>query len=258
MFTWWSLYRSVPYEGTLEELSQNGRFSEVTTVADVTNEPQQGAEQAGNRAASEEEPRSRISMRRITMITKGVSHLILLATCLGLAGVSVVWGSDGGPNVGEKAPDFRLPYATHETIVYDPQKGISLSQYRGKIVVLAFYPADWSPGCTTEVCTLRDSFRDLDKLGAVILGISGDYVFSHHEWAKHHGLTFPLLSDHDHTVAKAYASYMGPPLGYNKRTIYVIDGQGIVRYRDLEFKHDDPTDYEMVRKVIEKLKSSQS
>lgn len=190
------------------------------------------------------------------MIAGEVNRLIFLVAGLVLTSVGVVWGGDGGPNVGDKAPDFQLPYATHETIVYDPQKGISLSQYRGKIVVLAFYPADWSPGCTTEVCALRDSFRDLDKLGAVILAISGDYVFSHHEWAKHHGLRFPLLSDHDHTVAKAYASYMGPPLGYNKRTIYVIDGQGIVRYRDLEFKHDDPADYDMVRKVIEKLKSN--
>jgi peroxiredoxin Q/BCP len=191
----------------------------------------------------------------MVMIAKQVNRLVLLMMGLMLCSASIVRGGDGGPNVGEKAPDFQLPYATHETIEYNPQKGISLSQYRGKIVVLAFYPADWSPGCTTEVCTLRDSFRDLDKLGAVILGLSGDYVFSHHEWAKHHGLKFALLSDHDHSVAEAYASYMGPPLRYNKRTIYVIDGEGIVRYRDLEFKHDDKADYDILNEAIQKLKS---
>jgi peroxiredoxin Q/BCP len=163
-------------------------------------------------------------------------------------------GEADGPAVGEKAPDFKLPYATQETVEYNPEKGLSLSQYRGQIVVLAFYPADWSPGCTTEVCTLRDTFRDLGKLGVVILGISGDYVFSHHEWAKHHNLKFPLLSDHDHAVAKTYNSFMGPPLMYNKRTVYVIDGHGIVRHRDLDFKHDDKADYDAVSAAINQLK----
>jgi peroxiredoxin Q/BCP len=158
-----------------------------------------------------------------------------------------------GPQVGEKAPDFKLPFATDQQVQYNPAEGMGLSQYRGKTVVLAFYPADWSPGCTTELCTFRDTFKDLDKLGAVILGISGDYVFSHHEWAKHHGLKFPLLSDHDHAVAKAYASF-DPKWGYNKRTVYVIDGAGTVRYRNLDFKHGDQEHYNALRQAISALK----
>jgi glutaredoxin-dependent peroxiredoxin len=129
---------------------------------------------------------------------------------------------------------------------------MSLSSLRGKIVVLAFYPADWSGGCTTEVCTFRDTFMDLGKLNAVVLGISGDYVFSHHEWAKHHNLPFALLSDHDHKVAKEYNSYM-EQYGMNKRTVYVIDKQGIVRYVNLAFKASDKKDYDALRAEIEKL-----
>jgi peroxiredoxin len=166
------------------------------------------------------------------------------------ATVNVV--ASAAPKVGEAAPDFKLPYATAEKIFFRPEEQMSLSSLRGKTVVLAFYPADWSGGCTTEVCTFRDTFADLGKLNAVILGISGDYVFSHHEWAKHHKLAFPLLSDHDHKVAKAYDSYM-EQYGLNKRTIFVIDKEGVVRYSNLAFKAGDKKDYDALRAEIEKL-----
>jgi peroxiredoxin Q/BCP len=83
-----------------------------------------------------------------------------------------------------------LPYATQEKIFLSPADQLALSGQRGKAVILAFYPADWSGGCTKEVCTLRDTFAELAKLNAVVLGISGDYVFSHQEWAKFHKLQF--------------------------------------------------------------------
>ena len=118
------------------------------------------------------------------------------------------------PKVGQAAPDFRLPYATLEKIYLKPEEQLSLSSMRGKNVILAFYPADWSGGCTKEVCTLRDTFAELAKLNAVVLGVSGDYVFSHHEWAKFHKLQFPLLSDHDHKIARLYGSF-NEGVGYN-------------------------------------------
>src|ERR1700742_415248 len=90
-----------------------------------------------------------------------------------------------GPKVGEAAPDFQLPWATQEAVHLKPEEYIKLSSLRGPNVILAFYPADWSGGCTTEVCTFRDSWNDLAKLDAKLLAISGDYVFSHQEWAKH-------------------------------------------------------------------------
>ncbi len=156
------------------------------------------------------------------------------------------------PKVGEPAPDFKLPYATAEKIFFRPEEQMSLSSLRGKNVVLAFYPADWSSGCTTEVCTFRDTFAELGKLNAIVLGISGDYVFSHHEWAKHHKLPFPLLSDHDHAVAKRYDSYM-EQYGLNKRTIFLIDKDGVVRYSNLAFKAGDKKDYDALRAELEKL-----
>ena len=158
------------------------------------------------------------------------------------------------PKVGEAAPEFRLPYATQEKIYFGkPDEYMTLASQRGKNVILAFYPADWSSGCTTEVCTFRDTFADLAKLNAVVLGVSGDYVFSHQEWAKHHKLQFPLLSDHDHSVAKAYASY-NERYGLNNRTIYLIDKEGVVRYVNLSFKANDKKDYDALRAELEKLK----
>jgi peroxiredoxin len=161
--------------------------------------------------------------------------------------------TSAAPKVGQPAPDFKLPYATIEKIFFKPEEYLSLSAQRGKNVILAFYPADWSGGCTKEVCTLRDTFAELSKLNATVLGISGDYVFSHHEWAKFHKLQFPLLSDHDHKVARLYDSYM-EDAGYNKRTIFLIDKEGVVRYSNLSFKAGDMKDYSALRAELEKLK----
>ena len=157
------------------------------------------------------------------------------------------------PKIGQAAPDFRLPYATMEQIYLKPEEHLALSSMRGKNVILAFYPADWSGGCTKEVCTLRDTFAELAKLNATVLGISGDYVFSHHEWAKFHKLQFPLLSDHDHKIARLYGSY-NEAFGYNKRTVFLIDKEGVVRYSNLDFKAGDAKDYNRLREELTKLK----
>jgi peroxiredoxin len=157
------------------------------------------------------------------------------------------------PEVGQAAPDFKLPYATQEAIHAKPEEWMALSSLRGKNVILAFYPADWSGGCTKEVCTLRDTFAELAKLNATVLGISGDYVFSHHEWAKFHKLPFALLSDHDHKIAREYSSYM-EDAGFNKRTVYLIDKEGVIRYVNLNFKAGDMNDYKALRDELGKLK----
>ena len=160
--------------------------------------------------------------------------------------------SVAAPKVGDAAPDFALPYATQEAIFLKPDEWMKLSSLRGKNVILAFYPADWSGGCTKEMCTLRDTFAELSKLNATVLAISGDYVFSHHEWAKHHNLQFPLLSDHSHAVARSYDSY-DERSGFNRRTVYLIDKDGVVRYVNLAFKAGDKKDYDDLRAELEKL-----
>jgi peroxiredoxin len=172
----------------------------------------------------------------------------------GITGVTAAAAATAAaPKVGEAAPDFKLPYATQEGIFMKADQQMSLSSLKGRNVVLAFYPADWSGGCTQEVCTLRDTFAELSKLNASVLGISGDYVFSHHEWAKFHKLQFPLLSDHDHRVARLYDSFT-EQAGFNKRTVYLLDKEGVVRYVNLAFKAGDKKDYDALRAELEKLK----
>ena len=182
--------------------------------------------------------------------------LMLFALSLGcansIAQARATGDTAAAPKVGETAPDFGLPYATQEKLVLDPAEYMTLASLRGKNVILAFYPADWSGGCTKEVCMLRDTFAELGKLNATVLGISGDYVFSHQEWAKFHKLQFALLSDHDHKVAKMYDSY-GEARGFNRRTVYLIDKDGIVRYINLGFKAGDKADFDALRAELEKL-----
>jgi len=150
--------------------------------------------------------------------------------------------------VGDQAPDFLLPAATKDTI---DMGGIHLSAAVGKAnIILAFYPADWSGGCTKEMCTMRDNFRALSELHATVFGISGDYVYSHREWAKHLDLQFPLLSDHNHEVAKAYQSF-NSATGHNMRTVYVVDRKGRIAYIDPAYKPGVAESFEHLKSVLE-------
>src|SRR5271169_5199169 len=131
--------------------------------------------------------------------------------------------------VGTTAPDFSLPFATKDSV---GEGNLKLSSLVGtKNIILAFYPADWSGGCTKEVCTLRDNFSALAELNADIVAVSGDYEYSHHEWAKENNLPFTLVSDHKHEAARAYNSY-NETTGYNKRTVFIIDKTGKIVYAD--------------------------
>ncbi|MCX6142576.1 MAG: peroxiredoxin [Ignavibacteriales bacterium] len=153
--------------------------------------------------------------------------------------------------VGDFAPGFALPYATKDSISRSP---LSLSNLVGKrAVVLAFYPADWSTGCIKEVCTMRDNFAALQALDAEILAISGDYVWSHHEWAKSLSLPFKLLSDHAHLVAKLYSSFNEKSL-YNRRTVFVVDKQGKISYFNLEYSVGDLRDFEKLKTALARVR----
>src|SRR3989442_13622128 len=114
--------------------------------------------------------------------------LVSIMACLLISSVLRSQGSTAGFKVGDPAPDLSLPYATRDSVASDDLK---LSSFIGKRnIILAFYPADWSGGCTKEFCTMRDDFSSLSSLNAEVLAISGDYRFSHHEWAKQ--LNFPF------------------------------------------------------------------
>jgi len=129
-------------------------------------------------------------------------------------------------NVGDKAPEFSLPATTGETI--------SLKDQAGKKVVLYFYPADDTPGCTIEACGFRDSIDQLDVAGAVILGVSADSMESHDRFLTKFDLNFPLLSDEDKTVANAYGAWgekqrFGKTVIGMRRETFLIDEQGDIQ-----------------------------
>ena len=153
--------------------------------------------------------------------------------------------------VGDAAPGWSLPYATRDSVARDT---LSLTSLVGKRnVVLAFYPADWSGGCTREVCTLRDNFGALGALNADVVGISGDYVFSHYEWAKFHNLPFRLASDHRHDVARKYDSF-SEASGYNRRTVYVIDKGGKIAYMDPTYSTRDSVSFGKLQDALKKMR----
>ena len=127
--------------------------------------------------------------------------------------------------VGQAAPDFTLP-----GIQNGEKRDYTLSEYCGKIVILAFYPGDFTPGCTKQMCSYRDNLDELDATGAVLLGISPQDVDSHEKWAEKKSFTFPLLADVDRTVIEAYG--VGAPLIKVRRSVFIVDGEGIVRYTD--------------------------
>jgi len=123
------------------------------------------------------------------------------------------------PQVGHLAPDFDL---------FDQNnKRQQLKDYKGKWVVLYFYPKDDTPGCTTEACNFRDDYFRIRGLGAVVMGVSLDDVSSHQEFAKKYHLPFSLLSDSKKVVAEAYNVLRGfGPVSYTSRQTFIIDPEG--------------------------------
>lgn len=115
---------------------------------------------------------------------------------------------------GDKAPAFSLASDTGETI--------SLKDLKGKPVVLYFYPKDDTSGCTVEACEFRDSWKNVRKSGAIVLGVSPDSVGSHQRFRAKYDLPFPLLADDGHTVAESYGAW-------GEKSMYGRKYQGILR-----------------------------
>jgi peroxiredoxin Q/BCP len=114
---------------------------------------------------------------------------------------------------GKKAPAFTLPDASG--------RKVSLADYAGRDVILYFYPRDDTPGCTKEACGFRDLWRDLEKRGAVVLGVSPDGAAAHEKFASKYRLPFTLLSDPDKKVMEKYGAW-GEKVMYGKKTTGVI------------------------------------
>ncbi len=136
---------------------------------------------------------------------------------------------------GEKAPDF--------TLLSDDEKDVSLGDYRGKKVVLYFYPKDGTAGCTKEAIEFRDLAQDFEKEGVIILGVSKDSVKSHQRFKQKHELPFTLLSDPEAKVLNLYGVWKekklyGRTFMGTERTTFVIDENGTVekKYRKVRAK----------------------
>ena len=126
---------------------------------------------------------------------------------------------------GKKAPAFNL--------TNDQGEKVRLAELKGKPVVLYFYPKDDTPGCTKEACAFRDRYKELQKLGVQLFGISGDSVESHAQFREKYSLPFPLLVDADHAMSEKYGAYREKNMYGKKsmgiqRSTYLIDAEGKV------------------------------
>jgi len=126
--------------------------------------------------------------------------------------------------LNEPAPDFTLKDGNGDNW--------RLSDHRGKVVVLLFYPGDETPICTRQMCSVRDRWDDYVATGAEVVGISSDSVESHQKFAAHHNLPLRLLSDSDGTASKLYGARSLIP-GKVARSVFVIDAQGVLRHSDV-------------------------
>lgn len=123
-------------------------------------------------------------------------------------------------SIGDIAPDFELPGTGG--------RSYRLSEYRGHNVVLVFYPGDETPVCTRQLNAYNDELAQFEALDATVLAVSAQDVTSHEQFSGKHGFAFPLLADVDKSVAAAYG-VLGP-LGFVRRSIVIVDKEGVVRY----------------------------
>jgi peroxiredoxin Q/BCP len=141
--------------------------------------------------------------------------------------------------VGQKAPDF--------TVMNDSGQKVKLSDFKGKNVVLYFYPKDDTPGCTKEACAFRDGIDEIRSRGAVVLGVSVDSVESHKKFRDKFDLNFPLLADTDKKIVEAYGTWKEKSMYGKKymgveRTTFIIDGQGKISHIFPKVKVDEHYD----------------
>ncbi len=145
-----------------------------------------------------------------------------------------------GVEVGDPAQDFELR-GTGDRVY-------RLGDFRGRWLVLAFYPGDFTPVCTRQFCSYRDAADRLDELDADVLGVSPQSLDSHERFRAKYGLTVPLLADPDRTMIRAYG-VLGPG-GLVRRSIFIVDPDGIVRYRHVALLGLHYKDVEALRRSL--------
>lgn len=150
---------------------------------------------------------------------------------------------------GEKAPDFKL-FNTQK-------KEVSLSDYRGKNVLLLFYPFAFSGTCTTELCSIRDNFSIYNSANAEVFGISCDSVFTQIRFKEEQKLNFELLSDWNKEASRSYGSlydsFVFGTKDVSKRSAFVIDKEGIIRYAEVLETAGDQPNYKAIQDCLASL-----
>lgn len=126
------------------------------------------------------------------------------------------------PAVGDPAPDFDGPWTG--------PGDFRLSDHRGRWVILAFYPGDFTAVCTRQFCSYRDAGEQLGELDAEVVGISPQGLDSHERFIAEHGLNVPLVADEDLSVARAYGVKAA---GFVRRAVFIVDPEGVIRHRDV-------------------------
>jgi peroxiredoxin Q/BCP len=143
---------------------------------------------------------------------------------------------DAELKIGDVAPDFEA--------LTDGGERVKLSDYRGRRVVLYFYPKDDTPGCTTQACGFRDNYLEIEERDAVVLGVSPDGQASHQKFKTKHDLPFTLLVDEDHSIAEKYGVW-GEKKSYGKtymgilRSHFVIDQEGKIVDAQVKVRPED-------------------
>ena len=150
--------------------------------------------------------------------------------------------------VGSKAPEF--------TLMNQDREPVALSSLRGRPVVLAFFPAAYSSVCQKELCTFRDSMADLNKVKAQVLGISVDTFFALKAFQDQQHLSFPLLSDFNKQVIREYGAFNEDMIGLKgiaKRAVFVLDRDGVVKYREVLDDARNEPNYQKVLAAVAAL-----
>jgi peroxiredoxin Q/BCP len=146
--------------------------------------------------------------------------------------------------VGDRAPEFTLPGTGGRTY--------SLADYAGTPVVLVFYPGDDTPVCTKQLNSYNDDLDQFEGVGAQVLAISAQDISSHDKFSDKHGFNFPLLADTDKAVAGLYGT-LGP-IGFPRRSVFVIDADGVIRYAHRAIAG---LTYRPVSELVEAVKAAQ-
>jgi len=148
-------------------------------------------------------------------------------------------------DVGDCAPDFELRGTGDRTY--------RLADFRGRWLVLAFYPGDFTPVCTRQFCSYRDGADRLDELDADVVGVSPQSLDSHERFRAQYGLTVPLLADPERSMIRAYG-VLGPG-GLVRRSIFIVDPDGIVRYRHVALLGLHYKDVEALKRSLRRART---